>query len=306
MLPLPSVSVIVPAYNASDIIDRCIEALLKLNYQKNKLEIIIVDNNSSDETLKIIEKYPVILETENKIQSSYAARNKGLLRATGEIIAFTDSDCIVDPEWINIGVRCFSDETCGAVAGEILSLPPNSIFEEYLETIKFLHQKHCLNNPFLPYMQTANAFYRRSILDEIGFFDADMISGGDADLAWRMQILTDYKLLYSSKSKILHRHRNTLKGLYNQKKTHGIGKAHLEKKHYDLMFKKNNLIYRKNTNLLFLNKLILHTGYIFYKLFLEIIHGRPRRAFDGFFTFTSFWGECTGQKIAKKRFEVDS
>ena len=298
--PSVSVSVIVPAYNASGIICKCIEALLKLNYPKNKLELIIVDNNSSDETLQLIKKYPVILETENKIQSSYAARNKGILKATGEIIAFTDSDCIVDPEWIRNGIKYFSDSTCGAVAGEILSLPPNSIFEEYLESIEFLHQRHCLNNPFFPYMQTANAFFRRSVLGEIGLFDADMISGGDADLAWRMQILTDYKLLYSPESKILHRHRNTLKGLYKQKKTHGIGKAHLEKKHYDLMFKKDDLICRKDTHLLFLNKLVLHIGYIFYKLFLEIIHGRPRRAFDGFFTFISFWGERMGYRIKKK------
>ena len=92
----PLVSVIVPVKNGEKTIGILLAALLKQNYPQDKMQVIIVDNGSQDNTIEIIKKYPVILEYENEKDSSYAARNKGLAAAQGEIIAFTDADCIPD------------------------------------------------------------------------------------------------------------------------------------------------------------------------------------------------------------------
>ena len=104
----PLVSVIVPVYNRGEAIGKCIKSLLAQEYPKKKLEIIIVDNNSNDKTKDTIKKYPVkyLLEKE---KGSYAARNKGIEHAKGEIIAFTDSDCIADKQWVSCLAEGFED-----------------------------------------------------------------------------------------------------------------------------------------------------------------------------------------------------
>ena len=97
---IPFVSVIVPVYNDGQRIGKCIEALLIQTYPQAHFEIIIVDNGSNDNTRSVIEEHPVKLLVEDRIQSSYAARNKGIKNAKGEVIAFTDADCIPAPDWI--------------------------------------------------------------------------------------------------------------------------------------------------------------------------------------------------------------
>jgi glycosyltransferase involved in cell wall biosynthesis len=130
---LPFVSVIVPVYNGERNIGNCIKSLLSLDYPSSKLEIIIVDNNSKDATRRVIQEFPVISLIEDRIQSSYAARNTGLKQSKGEIIAFTDSDCIADKDWILKAVACFQDESVGCVAGRIDGYPPSNYIEEYLK-----------------------------------------------------------------------------------------------------------------------------------------------------------------------------
>lgn len=296
----PSVSIVVPAHNSSGTIGGCIASLLAIAYPKDKLEIIVVDNNSTDGTSSLIQQYSVIFESENEVQSSYAARNKGLKRAQGDIIAFTDSDCFVESEWIAEGVKHFEDDRCGAVGGEVLSSPPTSVIEEYLMSMDFLHQRHCLQNSFYPYIQTANAFYRRSILHKVGLFDPRMISGGDADLCWRMQMQTSYRICYADKARVYHKHRNTLKGLYTQRRTQGAGRILLEAK-YERQMKDKGLLLRKDERAIaVLKRFLVHGGYVFLKPALEILRLHPRRSLDGFFCFVGLLGEYIGQMAASK------
>jgi cellulose synthase/poly-beta-1,6-N-acetylglucosamine synthase-like glycosyltransferase len=228
----PFVSVIVPVYNGERNIRNCIKSLLSLNYPSSLIEIIIVDNNSKDATYRIIREYPVISLIEDKIQSSYAARNTGLKKSKGEIIAFTDSDCIADKEWILKAVDCFRDENIGCVAGRIEGFSPSNYIEEYLINKGYLCQDtSTLKHWFLAYAQTANAFYRREVLNAIGMFEENWVSAGDSDLTWRMLLHTHYTLRYCQDSLIYHVHRSTLKGLFNQRKTWGHGEVLLYKKY---------------------------------------------------------------------------
>jgi cellulose synthase/poly-beta-1,6-N-acetylglucosamine synthase-like glycosyltransferase len=224
----PFVSIIVPVYNGERNIGNCIESLLALNYPSSKMEIIIVDNNSKDATYKTIQKYPVIPLIEDKIQSSYASRNAGLKIAKGEIIAFTDSDCIADKEWILKALECFQDNSVGCVAGRIEGYSPSNYIEEYLVRTRALCQG---STRFLPYAQTANALYRKDVFDSIGLFEEKWISGGDADLTWRMLLHSGYKIVSCSDSVIYHVHRSTLKGFFKQRMTWGYGEVLLHKKY---------------------------------------------------------------------------
>lgn len=79
----PKISIIVPNYNDASRISECIRSLLDLNYPKEKLEIIIVDNGSTDNSLQSIKAFPVKLLIEKDVKGSYAARNLGVKNAEG-------------------------------------------------------------------------------------------------------------------------------------------------------------------------------------------------------------------------------
>ncbi len=95
------VSVNVPFYNAERFIGRCIEGLLGQNFPLEHYEIFMIDNNSTDASTKIVRQYPRIQLLFEAKQGAYAARNRGLREAKGEIMAFTDADCVPSRDWLN-------------------------------------------------------------------------------------------------------------------------------------------------------------------------------------------------------------
>lgn len=217
------VSVIVPVYNGASKIERCIQALLSQSYPKDRYEIIIVDNNSSDGTAAIVKELPVIYLLEDQKQTSYAARNKGITRSKGSIIAFTDGDCMVSEDWLAKGVEGFDSDAVGVVAGGIFSAEPRNYVERYLSERGTLSQEITIKHKFLPYGQTANVFFRMEVFQKIGLFESDWVGGGDAELCWRMQVETDYELKYVPESSVLHEHRSRLSSMCEQKFRWGIG-----------------------------------------------------------------------------------
>lgn len=94
------ISVIVPAYNEEATIKNCLKSLLRQNFPKRSYEIIVVDNNSSDQTVKIVKKFNLKLVKEER-QGLVFARMKGIEESRGETIAFIDADTIVKPQWLS-------------------------------------------------------------------------------------------------------------------------------------------------------------------------------------------------------------
>lgn len=120
----PFVSVVVPVFNEADTIGELLVSLLALDYPTDRYEIIVVDNGSTDHTCQIVEKYPVRLLEERETQGPAAARNKGILYAHGDIIAFTDADCVADPNWLRMLVADHEDPNIGGFAGDIKGCEP--------------------------------------------------------------------------------------------------------------------------------------------------------------------------------------
>lgn len=94
------ISVVVPFHNVEEYIEDCIRALLSQNYPQNCYEIIMIDNNSTDGSAKIVQRYPQIRLLSEPKMGAYAARNRGIAESRGEIIAFTDSDCSPCTDWL--------------------------------------------------------------------------------------------------------------------------------------------------------------------------------------------------------------
>lgn len=234
----PQVSVVVPIYNGERDLPDLIACLRQQTYPSEKVEYLLVDNNSSDRTASLLEaatrdipEIAIRPLSENKIQSSYAARNAGIRAAKGEIIAFTDADCRPRPEWLASLIKPFTNPDVGLVAGEIAALAGNSLLERYADRKDVLSQKHTLAHTFCPYGQTANLAVRREILTEVGLFRPYLTTGGDADFCWRILRSTDWQLEFAANAVVEHRHRSTLRQLAGQWRRYGESNRYLHELH---------------------------------------------------------------------------
>lgn len=210
-------TVIIPVYNAEDFIHLCLDALMVQTY--SDFEIIVVDNGSQDRTCEIIEAYPnVKLYFQNDVKSSYAARNVGIKHTIGELFAFTDADCIPDPDWLEKGLFYLqSSEKIGLVGGNIQLFYKKgnhlSFAEIYEKHTAFQQQRYIEQYNFAA---TANMFTRRSVLNDIGFFNEELKSNGDKEWGQRVHN-TNYQLVYAKDVVVKHPARYTLKELYSKR-----------------------------------------------------------------------------------------
>lgn len=202
---LPFVSVIIPVLNDSQRLRTCLRSLENQTYPKDRYEIIVVDNGSDDDVEFVVHMFGQTRIIEEQFPGSYAARNKGLLVARGEVIAFTDSDCIPSPDWIERGVECLlSKPNCGFVGGrlDVFYRDPNkpTAIELYSSIVEFT-QKGSIQ--FEKYSRTANLFVFTSVLQRVGPFDDRLRSGGD--YAWGRRVSSlGYELVYADRARIAH------------------------------------------------------------------------------------------------------
>ncbi|MGF1461107.1 MAG: glycosyltransferase [Leptolyngbyaceae cyanobacterium] len=221
----PAVSVIIPIYNGVDDLPGLETCLLQQTFPTDQVEYLLVDNNSQDETLAELRRFAdeaqqqglrIVPLSECEIQSSYAARNRGIKAARGEILVFTDADCRPIPEWLAQMVQPFETANIGLVVGEIEALPGDSWLEQYAEQRDILSQKYTIAHTFYPYGQTANLAVRRVALQTSGLFRPYLTTGGDADLCWRIQMQGEWQLKFVTEAIVRHRHRSTLQALRSQ------------------------------------------------------------------------------------------
>lgn len=230
---LPKVSVVIPVYNGEADLHELIACLLSQTYPKERVEYLLVDNNSSDNTLTCLHTAahhcPITIHplSENQIQSSYAARNTGIRNAGGEIVAFTDADCRPQPQWLISLVQPFVNQNVAIVAGEIAAFPGTTMLERFADRQETLSQKHTLANKFCPYGQTANLAIRRIALEKAGLFRPHLSTGGDADICWRIQRENVGSLEFAPNAIVQHRHRTTFKELASQWKRYGRSNRYL-------------------------------------------------------------------------------
>jgi len=196
----PIISVVVPVYNQENYINDCLLSILKSNYPSDKFEIIVVDNASTDDTASVVQKLPVKYLYETKKGVSYA-RNKGIQNSSGEIIAFTDSDCIVTKNWLREIVKYFQTNGVGGVAGEIAPYLPVTPAELYASRIRHLSPLIYLNRSVLPFAVFANLAFRREVFDIIGLLDGLFLHAGEStDFCTRFFRETDMQLEYAPKA----------------------------------------------------------------------------------------------------------
>jgi len=195
------VSVVVPVRNSPVRIARCIEAILDQTYPKDRFEILVVDNGSTDETPDVIRKYPVRYLAENSVQSPYAARNKAIIVAKGEIIAMIDANCFASPLWLERGVKKIIEEKADLLGGKVtfIFLGGKKTTAEMFDSISNVKMKESVENRGVA--KGGNLFVRKKVFDSIGLFPGNVRSG--MDVMWTGKATrAGFKIVYSEEAEV--------------------------------------------------------------------------------------------------------
>lgn len=232
----PSVSVIIPVRNRPEEIKACLTSLQKLNYPSGKIEIIVVDDCSSDSTPEVIRKFPVTLLALKKHRQASFCRNVAARHAKNEILAFIDSDCEADPDWLLDLTPAFREKDIAAVGGMIDSFYTINQLDRYEKVqsslmISSWYKRSSELDRFF-YVPSCNFLVRRDCFRELGGFKNDLHVGEDVDLCWRIQnsgLQVDYRPVGT----IFHKHRNRLQAFCRRRFDYGTSEPELQKLHED-------------------------------------------------------------------------
>jgi glycosyltransferase involved in cell wall biosynthesis len=200
----PFVSVIIPVFHDEMALRLCLRALERQTYPKEHYEVVVVNNDPTNaldlETLSLICRV-----VEEAVVGSYAARNKGIAVSRGEILAFTDADCVPAEDWIERGVAQVQQHPdAGLVAGKVVlefrnGEPQHAV--EWLENLIAFPQEIYLKR--LHFGVTANLFTTREVIKKVGLFNATLKSGGDEEWGQRV-FAASYTLCYADDARVHH------------------------------------------------------------------------------------------------------
>jgi glycosyltransferase involved in cell wall biosynthesis len=201
----PIVSVIVPVRNGERWVGGCLDALQSQSIPAGASEVIVVDNGSTDGTRGLVESYPVTLIEERARRSPYAARNAGLAKARGTVVAFTDADCRPDPEWLARGTEPLLEDRADLVAGRVdFDFSSSCTIGELTDALWHLDVAAQVEKNRSA--MTSNLFVTRSVVEALGPFDGSVRSGGDGHWTRRASD-AGFRLLYVPEATVRKRAR---------------------------------------------------------------------------------------------------
>jgi glycosyltransferase involved in cell wall biosynthesis len=215
----PFVSVIIPVYNDAARLQLCLTALESQSYRPDRYEIIVVDNGSDPEQQisTLVDRFDHVVITQELVPGSYIARNKGISLAQGDVIAFTDADCIPASDWLEKGVQCLlQHDKCGLVGGRISMFfkdPSHPTAVELYDYVimdfpqeEFIQRQACI---------TANVFTWKRVIDHVGGFGTHFKSFGDQEWGKRVH-QAGYDHVYAEDACVAHPTRASMEELSNR------------------------------------------------------------------------------------------
>jgi len=227
---MPIISVIIPTFNRSEKLKRCIESLKEQSGVGTDYEIIIVDDGSSDRTPElgrdfVGSSHGFIRYFCQKNRGPSAARNLGIQQARGEIVAFIDDDCEAEKSWLSELVKGYEDTHVGGTGGRIISPLKETLADRYCFHVGLLETPK-MKKDVVEYVITANASFRKSAIQEVGGFDTHFAfpGGEDPDISYRL-IHSGYRLIYNPLAVVNHFHPRSLTTLRKTFFNYGMGWA---------------------------------------------------------------------------------
>jgi glycosyltransferase involved in cell wall biosynthesis len=226
----PKVSVVIASYNGATTLKSCLQSLEHLNYPD--YEVILVDDGSTDGTPSIVALFPRIISLRHPRNLGLsAARNTGIEAATGTIVAFTDSDCRADEDWLHHLVGDLLRSRFTGIGGHNL-LPPDDSPTAAAVMVSPGGPAHVmLNDRVAEHIPGCNmAFYRWALREIGGFNPIYRRAGDDVDICWRLQ-QRGYQIGFSPAGFVWHYRRNTVAAYLRQQTGYGEAESLLERRH---------------------------------------------------------------------------
>lgn len=232
---LPMFSIIIPTRNNATIIERCLQSIKDLDYPQDRIEIIIADGLSSDNTANISNTYGATVYLDF-VNSVCAARNLGFSKSNGEYVAFTDSDCVVDKKWLKNALKYFRDEKVGGIGGANLIPADETPFGKAVGLLfafapYFVKAAHTriIKKVIRSRSHGSNSIYRAEVLRKVFPIDERMKGGEDVIMTDKIEDL-GYDLLYVPDVVVSHYRRPNITRWWKQMKAYGMGRALLPRK----------------------------------------------------------------------------
>lgn len=225
----PAISVVICAYNAAKTLDECLRHTCALAYPD--LEIVVVDDGSTDETAAIVGRHPRARLVAIAHAGLSVARNEGLRASSGELIAYLDSDAYPTPEWLHYLALAFDGPKVAGAGGPNLA-PPSDPRGAHLVARAPGGPVHVLlSNDRAEHVPGCNMAFWRDALDSLGGFDPVFEKAGDdVDLCWRL-LDRGWEIGFHPAAVVWHHRRASARAYLRQQRDYGRSEALVEARH---------------------------------------------------------------------------
>lgn len=232
---LPDISIIIPVMNRADELRRCLASLKQLAYPQERLQIIVVDDGSSDDSPLVARQCGALLVPSGGTgRGPAAARNVGASMANGEILAFIDSDCTASEKWLEELIPAFTNPSLAAAGGQVDGMCTESAIDRYEAVMSSLslgsRERSGSGGNDTFYLPSCNLLVRRGAFRSAGGFKESMHVGEDVDLTWRLRD-KGWTICYLPAGNVLHEHRSSIRSFMSRRFDYGTSEGMLQLLH---------------------------------------------------------------------------
>jgi len=247
------ISVIIPAYNAEKLISACLDALINQTMDLSVYEIIVVDDGSTDRTVEIVKSFKNVRLIQQENKGPAAARNNGVKHAKGDIVLFTDSDCVPEKDWIEKMTQAFRDHSDivgvkGAYKSKQKELAARFVQVEYEDKYDVL-----LRDKYIDFIDTYSAAFKRDVFLQFDGYDISfpLACAEDVELTFRM-FSKGHKMVFNPKAIVYHTHPRSFSDYFKKKYKFAYWRMLAVKKNPDKILKDSHTPQVMKLQLLFL------------------------------------------------------
>lgn len=226
----PFVSIIIPVRNEEKNLPRLFSSLKKLNYPEKYFEVIIVDGLSTDQTVLISKNYQARVFKNRKIIRG-AGCQIGIRKAKGDLVAFTDADCVVPRKWLKEMTPYFADDKVGAIGGPNVTPKDDTNFAKAVSDVLWVLTRTGSRYGFqsiqvgeIYHNPGCNVIYRKNAIQAVGGFNSELLTCEDEELDFRLR-QNGWRILFTAKISVDHYRRSTYHKIFLQSYRFAIGRA---------------------------------------------------------------------------------
>ncbi len=237
---LPLVSIVIPMYNEERNIERCIRSIQRQDYPQEKIEIVVVDGDSTDgsreKVVRLAAQFSNIRLLSNPKRKTPSSLNVGIKNSSGEVVIILGAHTEIKEDFVSQNIRLMQEKNVKCTGGTQIN-----VGENFMQRAIGYAMGHPFGLASAPYRYgkkekfvdtVVYAAYRRELFDEVGYFDEDLFISEDAELNWRIR-QAGYKIFYSPKIVSYYYPRKTVGRLINQLFRYGILRVNVIKKHFN-------------------------------------------------------------------------